>query len=69
MVSVTSASRYMTSASRNHPRYQSRSSMYIRSLIPRSSADLAEAVPFGVPTSIKGNHYSSQIGIIANKGM
>ena len=30
MVSVTSASRYITSASRYHPRYQSRSSMYIR---------------------------------------
>ena len=37
MVSVTSASRYITSASRYHPRYQSRSSMYIRGLIPRNS--------------------------------
>ena len=34
MVSVTSASRY-----------QSRSSMYIRGLIPRNSTELAEAVP------------------------
>ena len=32
MVSVTSASRY-------HPRYQSRSSMYIRGLIPRNFAE------------------------------
>ena len=45
MVSVTSASRYLTSASRYHPRYQSRSSMYIRGLIPRNFAELAEAVP------------------------
>ena len=45
MVSVTSASRYITSASRYHPRYQSRSSMYIRGLITRNFAELAEAVP------------------------
>ena len=45
MVSVTSASRYITSASHYHPRYQSRSSMYIRGLIPRNFAELAEAVP------------------------
>ena len=38
MVSVTSASRYQ-------PRNQSRSSMYIRGLIPRNFAELAEAVP------------------------
>ena len=38
MVSATSASRY-------HPRYQSRSSMYIRGLIPRNFAELAEVVP------------------------
>ena len=44
MVSVTSASRYITSASHYHPRYQSRSSMYIRGLIPRNFAELAEAV-------------------------
>ena len=43
--SVTSASRYITSASRYHPRYQSRSSMYIRGLIPWNFAELAEAVP------------------------
>ena len=37
MVSVTSASRY-------HPRYQRRSSVYIRGLIPRNFAELAEAI-------------------------
>ena len=47
MVSVTSASRYITSESRYHPRYQSRSSMNIRGLIPRNFAELAEAVPIG----------------------
>ena len=45
MVSVTSASRYITTASCYNPRYQSRSSMYIRGLIPRNFAELAEAVP------------------------
>ena len=45
MVSVTSASRFATSASRYQPHYQSRSSMYIRGLIPRNFAELAEAVP------------------------
>ena len=45
MVSETSASRYKTSASRYHPRYQSRSSMYIRGLILRNFAELDEAVP------------------------
>ena len=44
MVSVMSASRYRTSASRYHPRYQSRSSMYIRGLIARNFVELAEAV-------------------------
>ena len=44
MVSVTSASRYITSASRYHPRYQSGPSMYIRGLIPRNIAELDEAV-------------------------
>ena len=46
MVSVTSASRYITSALRYHPRYQSRSSMNIRDLIPWNFAELAEAVLF-----------------------
>ena len=45
MVSLTSASRYITSASCYHLRYQSRSSMYIRGLVPRNFAKLAEAVP------------------------
>ena len=49
MVSVTSASRYLlvTSAPRYHPRYQSRSSMYIRGLILRTFAELVVAVPIG----------------------
>ena len=38
---------YKTSASRYHPRYQSRSSMYIRDLIPQNFAESAEAVPIG----------------------
>ena len=48
MVSVTSASRYIMSASRFHPRYQSRSSMYIRGLSPPYFAELAEAVLFAL---------------------
>ena len=40
----------MTSASSYYPRYQSRSSMYIRGLIPRNVAELAEAVPIGTMT-------------------
>ena len=47
MVSVTSASGNITSASRYHPRFQSRTSLYIRGLIPRNFAELAEAVPIG----------------------
>ena len=35
----------VTSASRHHPQYQRRSSMYIRGLITRNIAELAEAVP------------------------
>ena len=45
MVSVTSASYYIMSASSYHPLIQSRSSMYIRGLIPRNFAELAEEVP------------------------
>ena len=45
MVPAMSASRCVMSASRYDPRYQSRSSMYIRGLIPRNFAELAEAVP------------------------
>ena len=45
MVSVTSATSNLTSALRCHPRYQSRSLMYIRGLIPRNFSELAEAVP------------------------
>ena len=46
MFSVTSASRYITSASRYHPRYQSRSMMYIIGLIPRNFAESAEALGY-----------------------
>ena len=45
MVSVTPESRDITSASRYHPCYESRSSMYVRCLISRNFAELAEAVP------------------------
>ena len=45
MVSVMSVSRFITSASRYHPHYRRRSSMYIPSLIPRNFMELAEAVP------------------------
>ena len=45
MVSVMPASRYIMSASRYHPRYQSRSSMKINGLIPRNFLELADAVP------------------------
>ena len=44
MVFVTSASRYIMSASRYHPRYKSRSSMYIRGLIPGNFVELDKAV-------------------------
>ena len=52
MVSVTSASHYITSASRYHSRYQSRSSMYIRGLIPGNFTELADAVPIGLKSSL-----------------
>ena len=48
MVSVTSASRFITSSPRYHPRYQSISSTYIRGLIPRNFAELSEAVPIAL---------------------
>ena len=59
MVSVTSSSRYITSASRYHPRYQSRSSMYIRGRIPRNFAELAEVVPIGrmVVDEVRGTFF------------
>ena len=47
MVSVTSASRYLTSTSR----YQSRPSMLIRGLIRKNSMELAEAVPIEILSS------------------
>ena len=48
MVSMTSVLRYIKLASRYHPRYQSRSSMHIRGLIPWNFAELAEAVPIAL---------------------
>ena len=44
MVSLT----WFLSASSYHPRYQIRSPMYIRGLIPRNFAEFAKAVPIGV---------------------
>ena len=46
-----SASRYITSASRYHPRYESRPSMCIRGLIPRNFAELAAASDSGLLVS------------------
>ena len=48
MVSATSESRYITTASRYHPHYQSRSSMYIRGLIPLHFSELSKTVPIAV---------------------
>ena len=53
MVSVTSASHFFTSASRYHPRYPIRSSMYTGGLIPQNFAELAEAIP--IDDSVKIN--------------
>ena len=53
---ITSASRYITSASRYHPHYQSSYSMYIRGLIPRNFAKLAETVPIGGRLCHLGGH-------------
>ena len=68
MVSVTPLSRYIRSATYFHPRYQSRSSMYIRCLILLNFAELAEAVPIGFlatgPKSIQRN--IKQNGILTN---
>ena len=72
MAYVTSASRYVPSASR----YQSRSSIYIRGLIPWNSIELAEAVPIDgefeshtlnrihLRTSMKGSLNYSLIPIV-----
>ena len=72
MVSVTSASRYIRSASC----YQSKSSMYVRDLIPRNFAELAEAVPIefiGVfITTRDSDHLNdsavTQLGILFSSG-
>ena len=57
MISVTSASRYVTSASH----YESRSLMYIRGLIQGNSTELAEAVPIEV---IHAGLYSMHVPIV-----
>ena len=49
------ASCYITSARHYHPSYKIRSSMYIRGLIPRNFAELAEAVPIAFDRENK--HY------------
>ena len=54
MVSVALAFRYLTSASC----YQSRSTMYIRGLIPRNFTELAEAVPTEVHESVRNGALS-----------
>ena len=59
MGSLTSASHYVTSASR----YQSRSSMYIRGLIPLNSTELTEIFPIGAIISI----ISSSVIILQRK--
>ena len=60
MISVTSASFYLTSASRYLPRCQSRSLMYIRGLIPRNFAELAETVPIVATVSKKKKNMISK---------
>ena len=50
-VYVKSASHFITPVTRYHPRYQSRSPMYIRGQIPRNFAELAEAVPITLKPS------------------
>ena len=47
MVSMTSASRYKTLSLWYDPCYQSRSSIYIRGLIPLNFAEWAKVVPTG----------------------
>ena len=57
MASVTPVSRYIMSASCNHARYQSRSSMYIRGLIPGNFADWPKQyrlIDDGLPRVSKG---------------
>ena len=62
MVAVTPASHYITTASHHHPHYQIRSSMYIRGLIPRNVAELAEAVPI-VQRCAPCDHATSSSGV------
>ena len=67
IVYVTSASRFITSASRYHPRCQSRSSMYIRGLIPRNFAELADAVPIDKTCAILRTSIGSVTVSVWNK--
>ena len=69
MVSVTSASRYITPAPRYHPRYRSRSSMYIRGLIPRTFAELGEAVPIDAVVDAKNvhDHFGQRFGTVCSR--
>ena len=60
MVSAMSASRYVTSASN----YQSRSSMYMRGLIPLNSTELAEAVLIAIITLV--DYYIDQPSALVN---
>ena len=60
---MTSASHYITSASRYHPRYQSRSSRYIRDLIARNFAELADAVPIVITSWAGISIYFSRYSI------
>ena len=79
MVSVTSASRYITSTSRYDPRYQKRFSMYICGLIPRNFAKLAEAVPIATKGTLRRRHraqtaktqlqYSNQLSLPLPDGL
>ena len=56
-ISVTPASRYIPSASRYHPRYQRRSSMYIRGLMPRNFTEIAEAILIGFLTICQSTYW------------
>ena len=70
MVSVTSALRYITSALRYHPLYQSRSSMYIPGLIAWNFTELAETVQIADKTCFLGFRrpiQSSQLHRLARK--
>ena len=68
LVYVMSAARYITSALRYHPRYQSRSSMYILGLIPGTFTELAEAVPIALldVDKFKTNFFARKLSCLTN---